>query len=75
MRELDMLLTDYLDRCYDVADASEKTAFRKLLTLSDPELVGYLLQKQDPEPDIAVVIDRILDRTPSGGPPASARRR
>lgn len=63
MRELDVLLTSYLDNHYPGAGASEKTAFRKLLTLSDPELVGYLLQKQVPEPDIAVVIDRILDRT------------
>ena len=63
MRELDVLLTAYLDDCYDRSDDSEKAAFRRLLTLSDPELVGYLLQKQTPEPDIAVVIQRILDRT------------
>ena len=63
MRELDVLLTNYLDHCYTAASADEKAAFQKLLTLSDPELVAYLLQKQTPEPDIAVVIDRILDRT------------
>ena len=65
MRELDVLLTDYLERCYEVADDAEKTAFRKLLTLPDPELVGYLLQHQVPAADIAVVIDSILDRTSS----------
>ena len=63
MRELDVLLTEYLDNEYAGAGADEKAAFRKLLTLSDPDLVGYLLQKQVPEPDIAIVIDRILDRT------------
>ena len=65
MRELDVLLTNYLENGYAGAGEDEKAAFRKLLTLSDPDLVGYLLQKQVPEPDIAVVIDRILDRTGS----------
>ena len=65
MRELDVLLTGYLERCYDTADDGEKAAFRKLLTLSDPELVGYLLQHQVPATDIAIVIDRILNRTPT----------
>ena len=63
MRELDVLLTAYLERRYDEAGNSEKAAFRKLLTLSDPELVGYLLQKQTPAADIAIVIQHILDRT------------
>ena len=63
MRELDLLLTRYLEQDYDRADAAEKAAFRRLLTLPDPELVGYLLQKQTPAGEIAVVIDRILDRT------------
>lgn len=63
MRELDVLLTRYLESSYEAAAADEKAAFRKLLTLADPDLVGYLLQKQVPDPDIAVVIDRILDRT------------
>ena len=62
MRELDVLLTRYLEAHYAGADSGEKAAFRKLLTLSDPDLVGYLLQKQTPAPDIAIVIDRILKR-------------
>ena len=65
MRELDVLLTRYLEQHYESADSGEKAAFRQLLTLSDPELVGYLLQKQTPAQDIASVIDRILDRTDS----------
>lgn len=63
MRELDELLTGYVDRRYEFAPESEKAAFWQLLELSDPELVGYLLHKQMPEPDIAVVIQHILDRT------------
>ena len=66
MRELDMLLSRYLDRDYEDAEDREKAAFRTLLSLPDPELVGYLLQAQRPlsEP-IAHVVDRILGRTPA----------
>ena len=63
MRELDQLLSGYLDRRYDAASEAEKSAFRRLLELSDPELVGYLLQKQTPAPDIAVVVQHLIDRS------------
>ena len=63
MRELDELLTGYLANRYELAAASEKEAFQTLLTLSDPQLVSYLLQKETPTPDIAFVVRHILDRT------------
>jgi len=61
MRELDELLLRYLDARYVRADNDEKAAFRAVLELPDPELNGYLLQRQTPlsEP-IARVIERIL---------------
>ena len=65
MRELDELLTGYLDRRYDHADAAEKAAFQQLLELADPELIGYLMQREQPPADIAIVIQHILDRTPT----------
>lgn len=43
MRELDVVLTRYLDTRYAQADVAEKQAFVTLLALSDPELVRYLL--------------------------------
>ncbi len=66
MRELDELLSRYLEQCYDEASDSEKAAFRQLLELSDPELAGYLLGKQSPGSDlIARVVERILCRASS----------
>jgi succinate dehydrogenase flavin-adding protein (antitoxin of CptAB toxin-antitoxin module) len=63
MKELDALLTAYLETHYDAAAESEKAAFQSLLALPDPDLVGYLLQRQEPESeDIAVVVARILGR-------------
>ena len=62
MRELDDLLMHYLEQHYDAGPAAEKSAFEALLELPDPELVGYLLKKEQPgEPAIAAIVDRILD--------------
>ena len=64
MKELDALLTDYLEQHYDGASDGEKAAFRDVLALPDPDLVGYLLQRQEPESeDIAAVVAHILGRT------------
>jgi len=63
MRELDELLLGYLKDRYETAPAAEKQAFRSVLALSDPELIGYLLQKEQPTAEIAGVIKHILDRT------------
>ena len=63
MRELDQLLVAYLDRHYDGATESDKQAFQALLALPDPELVGYLLNHQTPDPALQRVIDDILNRS------------
>lgn len=61
MRELDELLLRYLERHYPQADEDEKAAFEAVLSLADPELNGYLLQRQTPSSEsIAHVIKRIL---------------
>ena len=63
MKELDQLLTGYLDSRYETAPEADKAAFCALLELSDPELVGYLLQRQEPGSEtIARGIDIILGR-------------
>ena len=51
------------DGGYAAAPDGDKAAFRALLELSDPELVGYLLQRQEPGSRIiARGIDIILGR-------------
>lgn len=63
MRELDELLLDYLERFYPEDSEADKAAFRELLELADPELNGYLLQRQTPSSEpIARAIERILNR-------------
>lgn len=60
MRELDELLLRFLDSGYARASAEEKAGFRLLLELPDPDLVGYLLYRQQPESDALVRIVRSL---------------
>jgi len=63
MKELDQLLTGYLDNSYEAASEADKASFHALLELSDPELVGYLLQRREPGSEIiARGIDIILGR-------------
>lgn len=66
MRELDVLLTRWLDNGYANAGNPQKAAFRRLLDLSDPELQGYLLGGVIPaDEEIARVVTSILDRDPN----------
>lgn len=63
MRELDELLIRYLESRYPNADDAEKAAFQAVLALPDPDLNGYLLQRQVPSSkSIAGVIERILSQ-------------
>jgi len=65
MRELDELLLRYLEESYPGDSEADKVAFQAVLELDDPELNGYLLQRQTPSSEpIARVIDRILRRNP-----------
>jgi antitoxin CptB len=63
MRELDVLLLGYLEHHYAAAPDDEKAAFRELLALSDPELIGYLLHNERPPRDLARVVEELRSRT------------
>ncbi len=66
MRELDALLLGWLEGRYRTASDTDKSAFQSLLTVSDPELVGYLLKKEEPPSEpIAAVVRQILERDPA----------
>lgn len=44
MRELDVLLVNWLEHRYAAASEAQKAVFEALLQLPDPELAAYLLQ-------------------------------
>ena len=65
MKELDILLSRWLDQHYEALGAAEMTAFRQLLSLPDPELARYLLAgDRADDAALAHVIDSIRGGTP-----------
>ncbi len=49
MRELDELLTRYLELDYRQAAPRDREAFGRILDLQDPEIFGYLLGRTPAE--------------------------
>ena len=64
MKELDLLLEGYLDRCYGSAPAVEQGAFEALLDLQDPELYAYVLGQRSPASEEQRRVLDALRRTP-----------
>lgn len=62
MRELDVLLTRYLDKAYPGATADEQAGFRRLLEYPDPLLFACLMGRTlPPDDEVGHVIARIRD--------------
>ena len=62
MRELDVLMTRWLERDWAGASSAERLAFQQLLALQDPELAEYLLRGDTPaDPLQARVVLRIRE--------------
>lgn len=60
MRELDELLTRYLDEQYSHAPAAQQSAFRDLLESPDPLIYAYFLGRHTPsDPILSLVLERI----------------
>jgi antitoxin CptB len=59
MKELDILLTRYMDERYPAAPAEEQAAFRGLLEAQDPLIFGYCLGQARPPEHLVALIERI----------------
>ncbi len=60
VKELDVVLTRYLETCYDAADAADKQAFEYLLECQDPDILRYILRQEEPEDkEILRIIEKI----------------
>ena len=59
MKELDVLLTRYMDERYCGASNAEQQAFKLLLETQDPVLYGYCLGSDRPPPQFLALIERI----------------
>jgi antitoxin CptB len=59
MKELDILLTRYVDERYGAAPAEEQQAFQSLLETQDPVIYAYCLGQERPPEHLAALIERI----------------
>jgi len=60
MRELDVLLTRYVDEEYRTAAPEQQEAFRRLLDIQDPIMHAYFLGRETPpDTELASLIARI----------------
>jgi len=63
MKELDVLLSGWLEREFERAGAAGRRQFEALLALPDPQLAGYLLGLERPEGvELASLVDSIRAR-------------
>ena len=63
MKELDILLTRYVEEQFGDAPAAHQEAFRTLLEAPDTEIYGYLLgQRRPPTALLSCLIERITGR-------------
>jgi antitoxin CptB len=64
MKELDILLTRYLDDRYDTASPGEQHAFQELLDTQDPLIFAYCLGSQRPPEHLVDLIGQIAANPP-----------
>jgi antitoxin CptB len=61
MRELDVLLTRFLDNQFGETDAATQRRFESLLEHDDPQLYSWLTRRQlHSDPDMQDLITRII---------------
>ncbi len=67
MKELDVVMSRYLEQDYPGASASEQERFRRLLELTDPELFDLLLGRSECEdPDLARLLRSLREHSGRG---------
>ena len=61
MKELDLLLLKYVDNDYPLAGDETQETFRRLLSMSDPDILALLTGKMSTDDELlAHVIERLL---------------
>jgi antitoxin CptB len=66
--ELDLLLSRYLDQRFDQASEEERSAFERLLTLPDPEILRYLMGQDHPKDDAVADLVNTIRSIPAVHP-------
>ena len=56
LRELDLMLQNYLSEYYPSASAADRRAFVELLERNDADILDWMLGRAEPPPEMANVI-------------------
>jgi antitoxin CptB len=64
MKELDILLSRYVEEQFCRASKADQEAFRLLLEAQDTVIYGYCLGKESPPAPLAALIGRITANSP-----------
>ncbi|HVN99556.1 MAG TPA: succinate dehydrogenase assembly factor 2 [Steroidobacteraceae bacterium] len=60
VRELDLMLMAWLERCYPEASPAERAHFARFLDLPDPQIAAYLLRDERPaDPAFAALVTQL----------------
>jgi antitoxin CptB len=60
MRELDQLLSGWLDRRWEQASTAERANFERLLEVEDDQLIRWCLGREQPETkDMLTLVDQL----------------
>lgn len=63
MKELDLVMSAYLDSDYETAPLAEQAQFRALLEMQDPDLYGLLLgRSQSADAELQAFVQRLCPR-------------
>ena len=64
MKELDLVMSGYLERHYASASSLQQAQFRDLLQMPDPDLYDLLLGRGEPDdPDLAALLQLLRKLT------------
>ena len=59
MRELDVLMENYLAERYPQAPQAEQQAFRDVLAMEDPEIYAICLKRMAPPAALKIIFDQL----------------
>ena len=60
VKELDVILTQYLETEYDDSTDADKQLFQNLLEYQDPDILRFFLRQEEPEDkEIARIVEKI----------------
>jgi succinate dehydrogenase flavin-adding protein (antitoxin of CptAB toxin-antitoxin module) len=65
MKELDLLLQNWLSSSYPLASQAERALFEAFLELPDPEIARYLLGHEPPaDPSFSALVAQLVRSSP-----------